>query len=160
MPLIPALRKPRLEEFLFKANLGCIGRLCLEIQNKELKAHNFDCGLVNLSLHWRLCLSSRDRLFKFPFPMLDILAKATPQWVLRVSHLQGLWYFLRGPLTPFPRGRLFPLIFVDLWASLLSPPPYLILFPFPLTHSHPSSSLMLSLMIISLPFYVGLKSPH
>lgn len=41
MPIIPALRKPRLEEFLFKASLGYLARPGLETkQNKELKAPN------------------------------------------------------------------------------------------------------------------------
>lgn len=64
-------------------------------------------------------LSPGGGLFEFPFPTVGILAKVIPHWVLKVSHPQGLWYFLEGPLIPLSRECIFPFVLLTLWGSLL-----------------------------------------
>ena len=95
----------------------------------------FDYGLVNLSLHLRPCLSTGDRLSRSLSQCWTHWLRSN-QWVLKVSHFPGLWFFLWGlPTSHFPRllisiHSLGPLGIPSVPSAISDPVPFFLsLFP-------------------------------
>jgi hypothetical protein len=74
-----------------------------------------DCGMATPSLHLMSCVSTGGGLHKFPPSTVGHLIQSPSYWVLRVSHLPGLWDLLEGHPTSHP-PRLYSFInFAVLW---------------------------------------------
>jgi hypothetical protein len=94
------------------------------------------------------------------FGMLGIFSKVHSKWVLRVSHLPGLWYILDDLLPHLPPQRL--LISTHSLCSLgfsPLPQPHTLFFFSPLPSSPlPGPFFPLPPVIISFPFLSGIEA--
>jgi hypothetical protein len=124
-----------------------------------------NCAMANPSHSWYPVFMLEVGSISSLFLLSSISSKVSSLWVLRVSHLPGLWCILgSNPQSPVSRGYLFPFFMLAFRPSASFPlpipdqvPPSLLFYLHPLSPPDPSPSLHPSLFNY-LPLVIALFS--